>query len=272
MKTSPRRAFTLIELLVVIAIIAILAAMLLPALARSKGRAKAVHCLSNMRQVALATRYYMDANNGALIPLWVQPGAPGWPSWTYDADTFLIEDPQFLWWPDKLRLDGDIPDMNVFNCPALTQPAVQAGGGADTEGYTLGIGMNYPECGWLAPANPASFRRFFPLYGTNIESEAAMPSQFVQLADAAGITNYTDPNADDWREIPTTGCVYFRVPSETNQYPTGDARSVPRHLGEVNVSFFDGHAATERNSSIRYDLPRTNPAVQWAINNNGAEP
>jgi len=266
-KQVPFHAFTLIELLVVIAIIAILAALLLPALSAAKEKARAIQCLNNMRQINLAVKSYVDDNRGIMIPLWVSQGAPGWSTWNYNPATFVIQNGTFLWWQDKLRLGGYAAAVSLFNCPALTQPATGAGGGSASSNHPLGIGMNYPEYGWIAPAVgfPA------PVYSISRENQVSLSSQSIIFTDAAAISNPSQPDPDLWQEVAATGCAYFRVPSDVD-YALGDGRSVPRHSKQLNCSYFDGHASRIKNSTIRYDRLRTDSAIQWAKNNSGLIP
>lgn len=69
-------AFTLIELLVVVAIIGVLAGLLLPVLSRAQGRARNIACLSQLRQLGMATRMYTDENNNLLPSAEILPSLP----------------------------------------------------------------------------------------------------------------------------------------------------------------------------------------------------
>jgi prepilin-type N-terminal cleavage/methylation domain-containing protein len=231
-----RRGFTLIELLVVIAIIAVLAALLLPALAKAKHQAKRVRCISNQKQLAMTWLLYVADNmdrvpaNGRRDPpdpnnrLWVQ-GAFFNPA-TVRTNEYILS-PRYALFADYLKTIG------VYVCP--TDRDVVKDGGRDypkLRSYSLNAYV-----GWTGPwdSRMSSAYRIFQKQSSMV---ANMPLGTFLFMDV-------HPNSICWPP--------FGVQMVTDSFFNFPGSS---HNRAGVVSFSDGHVETRKWSD-----PRTVAAV-----------
>ena len=128
------RAFTLIELLVVISIIAVLAAMLLPAITLVKDAARSIRCKSSLRQVYMGTAAYSQDHDGYLIPARDWSGT----SWTVKVFDYVEG-----WKNDSGATNGSnvATGSVMFGCPSWRFHPLY-GNGTYNFGQTTGFGMN----------------------------------------------------------------------------------------------------------------------------------
>ena len=246
-----RRAFTLLELLVVIAIIAILAALLLPVLSRVKEKARATTCLSNTRQIGIASTLYTGDFQDIIVPMakLVDP---------LPADR-LIPYQSYLWWPDILR-PYTKGGPKLYSCPNV--PPIQAGIPITN---LYGIGMNFNELGVFPDDVDPATGPFVKL------SSVQIPAATVMFADSAYVDNPYEAKADLWvaalnRPNYWSGFgvwLFVTPPARNDQWHRNAVRVINRHLGLANCAFVDGHIQAMKTSSLGWQYPRGDPRALW---------
>ncbi len=219
---SPAHNFTLIELLVVIAIIAILAAMLLPALQRAKERSQSASCLNNIRQMGMALSSYIT-DKSPLVPV------------QYLTNEKVRE------YTVPLLFEGDLSNIkgqgvDYMRCPSLFPEVDVDASASDKSQYAYGVPSkpeNIPNTLWLKNGNAMAVNT------TKVRST----SSFAFFFDTASYDSGT------WKQVTR---VNFGGFSATPTNRTGNMHT--RHSRAANIGYLDGHAAATGPEELSHKL------------------
>ncbi len=218
-KTRPVRlrsqhAFTMVEIAIVVAVVAVLSALILPALDRAKQQSRANRCVDNSRHVGAAFAVYADNNDGEYVPFKEIKSA---------AKDALVagEEESATYWPDLLKEYAG--DDGIWHCPACN--------GQFGIGYSRLLAHDHDQ------------RR------VTEASDLAKPAATVVFGDTDLVVN-PEADPDKWQPSEfTSGSIQnrlqFEVPSSPDwgQPGKGSRRLWNRHLNRATVVFADQHAA-----------------------------
>lgn len=240
--TSNRRvrAFTLIELLVVIAIIAILAAMILPALAKAKAKAGQAVCYNDLKQLTLGTMMYLDTYNGT-FPACASRNTYGfavedWIYWRLSRPAYPVKDSLIV-----AYTGSGSASSNLFRCPLDKddrQRFLETGQpGTDPGPYmysysmvSLGLINNNTQSGGITSVRNNG-GRWYPFKQSAIRN----PAKKLMLAEEQTVIRgpeCSDPNRN--------------ILNDGRYVPGGSDVLTSRHNKRANVGFADGHAQVVR--------------------------
>lgn len=240
-----KNAFTLLELLVVIATISVLASLLLPAMAHARDKGRQIRCLSNLKQIGLATTLYRDEDNDFNVPYRLCPDTP----------------------QDPYGLSAGVPSATSPNNPPPTGPNEQWWAPYDatqvpdgTPGAHHPMGLMQPYFGtaeiFKCPVEPHWQCSYAMNYSTGSPmgrrgSAVSQPSERLIV----------------WDHRRSPGCSDSRVssPPRPPWVPFDNASHYPgRHNGRMNGLFYDTHAQALRPLALRvanFREPDSVPAV-----------
>ena len=251
---SVRKGFTLIELLVVIAIIAILAAILFPVFAQAREKARAISCVSNLKQIGLSWSMYTQDYDETVVPYSVGGGSTtsAFP-WTFVLQPY-IKNYQVYKCPDSQYAIGYTYNANIARSDGYNLSGPRALAGiqlpAATPVFIDGNGISGPQAssnppagfsGWVYPSNQAL--AFF-INGTNFAG-----GRF--LNDLTQSQNAT-LTFGGWSSSATVSAAQGTGANN----PGGTAAT--RHSSGANYSFSDGHVKFMRAPDVNN---AGNPAV-----------